>query len=305
VWVRDSLVSDGSHVIVVGVIARYIPDGAWHATVSVAGGGALNDGQIWVSVNVRMPLAAPAALNARRESPDSALLSWIDNTADETGFAVACSTAGVPSTQIAQVAASRCSVRVAADGGSKRWYRVRAVRDSVMSGWSNTAALSAAQVPALAVSAPVQGSQLRQGDTVRVQWLAQGVGNVLLSYSTDGGEYWHAMLDQSITSGSADWGDYAWAVPAMAGDSCLIEIADYYGTVATVAGPFAVLPAGVRWRAGPLPRADNAHPEYFTIQGRRLPSAALSRSGLAHRVARGLVVVRRKNTTEVRVEAGE
>lgn len=89
---------------------------------------------------VARTLNAPSALAARATSSSTIALAWRDNSWNETGFQVE---RGLSSTSFAPLVTLPANVAAYVDSGlspnTRYFYRVRAVRASAVSGWSNVA----------------------------------------------------------------------------------------------------------------------------------------------------------------------
>ena len=84
-------------------------------------------------------------------------MGWADNSTDETGFAIERCTGATcsPSTTVATVAANLTSYADSGLAASTTYgYRVRAVRNSDVSWWSNTASATTQAATGTAPSAP-------------------------------------------------------------------------------------------------------------------------------------------------------
>jgi hypothetical protein len=102
------------------------------------------------------PPPAPGSLVATTASSSQINLSWSDNSSDEDGFAVERSTDGANFAQIGTLAANIKSYNsTGLNASTAYWFRVRAFRAALYSGYSNTAnATTSAPPPTPPPSAP-------------------------------------------------------------------------------------------------------------------------------------------------------
>ncbi|MCK5801174.1 MAG: proprotein convertase P-domain-containing protein [Lentisphaeria bacterium] len=83
-------------------------------------------------------------------------------------------------------------------------------------------------IPRASISliSPNGGEAWVVGDIEHIVWSAEGISDVTLFLSTDGGETWE-MLVQTVDIDSPRWGDQAIIVPDQPSSNCLIAIAAY------------------------------------------------------------------------------
>jgi hypothetical protein len=75
---------------------------------------------------------------------------------------------------------------------------------------------------AITVTSPNGGEVWAKGSTENITWTSSGeVGNVKISYSTDNGFNW-----TDIVSSTANDGSYAWKLPDILADDCLVKVRD-------------------------------------------------------------------------------
>jgi len=105
-------------------------DGVMLADMAVQANLALVQGDSTTSmvkvVEASLPPAAPGTLKAAVVSKSQINLTWVDASADETGFKVERSTDGVTYTQLTTLAVNSTSyASTALSAGKKYYYRVR------------------------------------------------------------------------------------------------------------------------------------------------------------------------------------
>lgn len=202
--------------------------GVYDATITVSGGGASNAVNYTVTLNVALSLLAPSGLTASVAGPDAAELIWTDNTANETGFVVQRRAGDGSWTACGTTDADSASwIDVDLTTGVTYHYRVAAFAASDTSAWSNLDSVTLAAVASITVTSPRAGDTWHPGDTVQIRWTSENVAQVDLSYSPDGGESVLLIADRGIQTTDSEWGDYAWVVPALGGDSVMVRVAEY------------------------------------------------------------------------------
>jgi hypothetical protein len=75
--------------------------------------------------------------------------------------------------------------------------------------------------------APNGGEVWAVGSTQYIRWSTFNVDDVVLFYSTDGGQSWETVCD-SITPGEPGWGNYPWTVPDTPSEDCLFGAQEYF-----------------------------------------------------------------------------
>jgi len=74
----------------------------------------------------------------------------------------------------------------------------------------------------LTLLAPTENALLRAGDTCRITWVADGVENVQLEFSSDRGAHWQTIA----ASTAAATGHLDWTVPTSISADCLLRLTD-------------------------------------------------------------------------------
>jgi len=78
------------------------------------------------------------------------------------------------------------------------------------------------QMPSITVYSPNGGESLKGGSTHGITWTSAGtVGPVRIEFSTNNGSTWSVIANSAANSGS-----YAWQVPSVFSQKCLIRISD-------------------------------------------------------------------------------
>lgn len=225
-----------------------LADGACHATVTVYAGD-LATVNYEVALTVGDNPAAPSLLSVRSLSNESVLVRWVDNSDDEDGFGVACSTVGGNWTSVGTVGAD--TTEFLHDGLTRGcyWYRVQAVRGGDVSGFTPVDMACLTQVIGLTLTWPTGGEQFAAGDTVRVSWEASGTGAVTVEASFNNGEDWFDLTEgEGVTAESPDWASFPWVIPdSVTTQQALVRVADYLdGSASDQSGQFTITPeAGV------------------------------------------------------------
>ncbi len=230
-WLAVTVQGSGGNTQTIAntVDASGLGDGSYSTTVTVSGGGALNSAQYTVMLTVGTGIAAPTALEAvvGGATARDVALSWTDNATNETGYSVERRTGGGPWSEIATPAANATSYTDADSDTGTFEYRVRAVRNSSYSSYSNTAGVVVYGLPSVSITSPARGQVITE-DTVQIQWGTNLVSNVEILYSLDGEETWIKLNPEGgITTAMAQWGDFTWAVPSVDNNSVILWIHQY------------------------------------------------------------------------------
>ncbi len=87
----------------------------------------------------------------------------------------------------------------------------------------------------IVIKEPATSSNFKVGDGLTIKWDApKEVSGVTLEISLDGGQNWNFITEGSITRTSAQWGSYAWTLPASINlkstisNTVYLKIADYF-----------------------------------------------------------------------------
>ncbi|MCP4213769.1 MAG: hypothetical protein GY765_03885, partial [bacterium] len=117
-------------------------------------------------------------------------------------------------------------------------YMVK-VEDETGGAFDTSDAVFEVKPPEITVTAPNGGEEFFMGTPVTVTWTSAGdVENVVLSYSTDNGEYW-----EPIAGPIANTGSYEWTLPNMPCPEYLVKVEEENGFMAdTNDGYFEVKP---------------------------------------------------------------
>jgi hypothetical protein len=92
----------------------------------------------------------------------------------------------------------------------------------------------------LTLTAPVGGETLSGNDLATVTWDCGGVDTVRLMLSLDGGRTWSDVA--TVRDSQLEWQNYAWSVPNVASDFCILRVSDLSGNVSSQSSPFAIEP---------------------------------------------------------------
>ncbi|MFC2146589.1 SBBP repeat-containing protein, partial [Acidobacteriota bacterium] len=173
---------------------------------------------------------APTDVSAAVLSKNAIEVSWtpITYTDAEGGYRVFYSTtAGGPYTLFDMTADKTVSsITVTGLNPGTTYYFVVQARtlpcafneNTVDSEYSNE--VSAATYSSITVTSPNGGENLDVGSSHIITWTNQGTeGNVMIEYSTNGGNSWIRITDSAVNDGN-----YNWYIPANPSDQCLVRV---------------------------------------------------------------------------------
>lgn len=80
--------------------------------------------------------------------------------------------------------------------------------------------------PPIVVLAPNGGEVLAPGSIVNLTWTTNGVSDVTLRFSTDGGTTWKLIGNGSVDTTSCQWRNFPWSVPNDPSTSVLVRVED-------------------------------------------------------------------------------
>lgn len=135
--------------------------------------------------------AAPTALTGALQFGPLAVLTWADNSADETGFALERATDGGAFVLIATPAASTAKTGTYTDaaigGGHTHVYRIRAVNGGGSSIDSNLATVAVPSAPAAPSNLTATAVTVKKDSTVTLKWLDNSASEngFTLEWATD------------------------------------------------------------------------------------------------------------------------
>ena len=144
-----------------------------------------------VGYNLPNPPAAPTQLTALSQN-GAGVLSWTDNSTNETGFTVERSTTGGPWTAVGTAPAHNGNSKVTFTDPTVKpataySYRVAAVNLGGTSAYSNVAALTAVTPPAAPTGVTGKASRVLFWETVSVKWNAvPGATGYTVQWSNNG-----------------------------------------------------------------------------------------------------------------------
>lgn len=171
------------------------------------------------------PPTAPSDLQAYQTMPQIHI-TWQDNSNDETGFRLEYmdSVSVVsPWQTLAELGPNVTSYQM--DNpvlGHTYLFRVAAVKDGILSAYSNTARLTyRLYFGYLRVDSPNGGEVWPVGTTQTISWTAYMIpmGNYALEYSIDGGSNWQTIAPLIPPSSS-----YSWTVPNTPSTNCIVKV---------------------------------------------------------------------------------
>ncbi len=171
------------------------------------------------------PPAAPSNLQAYQTVPQIHI-TWQDNSSDETGFRLEYKdsiSVVSPWQTLAELGPNVTSYQMDNAVLSHTYvFRVAAVKDGMLSAYSNTARLTYRLFfEYLRVDSPNGGEVWSVGSVQSISWTAYMVplSNVNIDYSIDGGCTWRSIA-ANIPSGSP----YAWTVPNTPSTNCIVKV---------------------------------------------------------------------------------
>lgn len=221
--------------------------GAYHATVTVSGGGTDVAKNYAVTLNLGTTVAAPDGISARSPNDGEAIITWNDNSDNETGFVIERSADTLTWETVGQVAAGTTEYVDAVPQDGTYYYRVRAVKDTESSGYSQVAPVIVSTSVSLTLTSPTGGEVLNGGSTHFITWQSVATGDVNLYYSTNDGETWHKINTTGAIQSTQDvWENYPWTVPNEPTTTALVKVSDY-GDDATYSqsGAFTIVSVAV------------------------------------------------------------
>lgn len=235
--------------LTVSVDPSALPPGSHHARIGVSGGPA-DDGDVCTVVfDVNTPIPAPTYLRVGRfTDPSSSVgLSWVDHTNGECSYEVQRTDSTGTARTIALLPRGVHTCRDTVPEPGAYTYRVRAVGDSGMSGYSAPKTIRLLYEPSVTVLAPHAGSIWRPGATQRIEWHTAFVSNIQIKYSLNGGDDWLLVTTAgSITTDHPSWGNFAWRVPDIEADSVLVRIEAYSNTRLGTTSPYFAIASASR-----------------------------------------------------------
>ncbi len=100
--------------------------------------------------------------------------------------------------------------------------------------------------PSMTIVSPAGGESWKAGNTESIDWIATGVSNVSIDFSTDGGLNWRAISQSVDEHNDPDqWGHYPWTVPNDPTDQALIQLTVYSDPANAVrSNPFSIIGSG-------------------------------------------------------------
>ncbi|MBD3242864.1 MAG: hypothetical protein GF331_19890 [Chitinivibrionales bacterium] len=202
--------------------------GAYHATVTVSGGGASVARNYTVTLNIGTTVAAPDGISAQSPNDGEAIVRWNDNSDNETGFVIERSADSLTWEAVGQVGAGVTQYVDAVSQDGQYYYRVKAVKDAESSGYSQVATVYVSTNVSLTMTSPAGGESLTGGSVQHITWQSVATGAVNLYYSLDEGETWHKInTDSAVLSTQPRWQNYPWTVPQTPTSTALVKVADY------------------------------------------------------------------------------
>ena len=110
-------------------------------------------------------------------------------------------------------------------------------------GVTGTATVTVTVPPSITIHEPAGGEVWHVGTTRHIRWSTTVIGNVAVSYTTDGGSNAES-IDYSVLQTQAEWGDLPWEItgsaPHLPSGTCQISIVGYFGECPTLSGVFEV-----------------------------------------------------------------
>lgn len=215
--------------------------GAYHATVTVEGGGADLATNYAVTLNLGTTVAAPDGISAQSPNDGEAIVSWSDNSDNETGFVVERSTDRSTWTDAGQTGANTTELTDHV-GDNTYYYRVKAIRDSESSGYSQIAEVVVSSSISVTLMSPAGGEEFAAGSEQMITWNSVATGAVKLSYSVDNGKSWIPITaDGTVKATDPEWEKYPWTVPDAPTATALVKVEDYLDeTVHSISGAFSI-----------------------------------------------------------------
>jgi len=222
--------SDGSPQTITNAVSTSgLVDGSYSATVTVSATGASNTAQYTVLLTVGTGITPPTGLTATvgGATARDVALAWTDEAANETGYSVERRRPSGSWSVVAARSADATSYTDAnADTGTFE-YRVRAVRNTTYSAYSNTATAVVYGLPTVTLASPVAGVVVTDS-VLHIRWSAYQITNVEVKYSLDEGDTWISLNQTGgITTTNPLWGDCPWTVPSIDAANVLVWVHEY------------------------------------------------------------------------------
>ncbi|MCR4439992.1 MAG: FlgD immunoglobulin-like domain containing protein [bacterium] len=169
------------------------------------------------------PLSAPSNLQAYQTVPQIHI-TWQDNSDDETGFQLEYKDGlGAPWDTLALLGPNVISYQMDNVAvGHTYVFRVAAVRDGLMSSYSNLDTLTYRYVFGfLRVDSPNGGEEWPVGSTQTISWTGYLIplSNYAIDYSIDGGSHWQSVVDLLLPCSS-----YQWTIPNTPSTNCIVKV---------------------------------------------------------------------------------
>lgn len=232
-WLTVTVQGSGGNTqaIANAVSATGLADGSYAATVTISGGGASNTAQYNVQLTVGTGIAAPTSLSATvgGATARTVTLNWTDNATNETGYSLERNKSGGSWSVIKTLAAGATTYADTALDTGLYNYRVRAVRTSTYSAYSNSVTATVQGLPAITLTSPTMGMVVTDS-VLHIRWSAHLITNVAILYSLNGGDnYTNINPTGGITDRSQEWGDFVWHLPATINSDNVIVWVHQYG----------------------------------------------------------------------------
>ncbi len=224
-----------------------LASGAYHATVTVSGGGADVARNYAVTLNLGTTVAAPDGISAQSPNDGEAVIAWNDKSDNETGFVIERSTDSLTWAAAGEVGAGVTEYVDVVPGNGTYYYRVRAIKGTESSGYSQVATVIVSTNVSLTLTSPVGGETLMGGSVQHITWRSVATGSVNLYYSVNGGETWHKInTDGAVQSTEERWERYPWTVPDEPTADARVKVSDY-GNESThsLSEPFTIVSVAV------------------------------------------------------------
>lgn len=257
-WVHVSTTPDGNGFsLELTVDTAGLADSTYSATLTLSGGGSVTTPSMTVSLSLGALPPPTDLVGSLAPSGDEARLYWRDNSADETGFIVERRYEQYSWMTVATPGANATSfVDTGLTVGTTYEYRVKAVRDTVGSLYSNTASVLVSGAQLITIISPAVDEQVPGGFPYTIEWNSEEITSVKILYTLDEGETWVPITTGgSIDKGTELWGNYPWQVPDTTG-SAQVRIEQYTeSSNFVVSAPFTIVSDGQNALDGMTSRA--------------------------------------------------
>jgi len=221
---------------------------SYSTTVTVGGGSAANTKSYTVVLTTGTSIPAPTDFIADAVGGPVVKLTWTDNAAGETGYAIERSSDAEEWQEITVTDSNATTFRdTGRIDGVTYSYRIRTVKGTDYSDYAGPVSVDVPLYPVIIIASPNANEVWQIGNTAHIKWSARNCDNVDIIFSMNGGRTWSFRPTGdaigSIKREDTLWGDISFAVPDEQTQECYVQVLDYNdpGFSAKV-GPISIVP---------------------------------------------------------------